>query len=161
MREIACIAALALAIAPDLHAQRLQRAAHWPEPTARLSLRVDCPSTPAQRARRFAAATVGAWIGGMVAWKALDDPYGASRKVKGDEGYTPNANTAYAIGSWIGSASLGYLAAAPACRSLGQVLVATAVPSSLLLLGRDEPYLPLFGMVLVAPLQGAAAAVVR
>src|SRR5262245_42481999 len=47
--------------------------------------------------------TLGAAALGMMLFNSFDDPLGYSRRVKGDEGYTPNANTAYALGSFVGA----------------------------------------------------------
>ena len=74
-------------------------------------------------------------------------------KVDGDAGYKPNANTAFAIGSWVGSTALIFVAGRPACGSLGMTAVGTGLPSAVLLLGRDQGYLPIIGALLVAPVQ--------
>src|SRR5688500_15026416 len=62
-----------------------------------------CKRTVAPVALQFIGGLAGAWVGGMGAWSAIDDIDAPDRKVKGDAGYQPNANTAYAIGSWVGS----------------------------------------------------------
>lgn len=113
-----------------------------------------CQRQGGERFRQFAVGLVGAWAVGLVAFKTLDDPNGPGRKVKGDAGYTPNANTAYALGSWLGSAGGAYLAGRQrSCGSFKKSLLLTGLPTIPLLLLRDEPYLPLIGVVLGAPAQ--------
>jgi hypothetical protein len=78
----------------------------------------------------------------------------ADRKVKGDAGYTPNANTAFAIGSWVG-ATTGAILVAPwgaGCRA-HMTAIGTALPTIPLLFGREEPYLPFIGLLFITPLQ--------
>jgi hypothetical protein len=127
----------------------------------------DTPSTripPAARsliASQVIGGFLGAVIGGLGPWYLVDASDQSGRKVKGDWGYSPNANTAYAVGSWAGASTLSYL--------LGQAdgshasMTSTALGAGLatlpLLLGREEPFLPIVGVVLVAPLQSAFAAV--
>ena len=105
------------------------------------------------------AGVLGAWVGGMTAWSALDDPTGPGRKVKGDAGYTPNANTAFAIGSWLGSATGAWLAGSSpmSCGNFARAAGYSLAPSALLFFGREEPYLPLMGVVFAAPFQALAA----
>jgi hypothetical protein len=103
-----------------------------------------------------AVAAAGA---GFLAWGMYENPNGPDRRVKGDEGYTPNANTAYALGSFAGAVVATHLIGrldGSKGNLLGTVIGA-AIPSIPLLFGRDEPYLPLIGIVLVAPAQGIAA----
>ena len=143
-------------------------------------LRVETPAREATWSRRIAARTVaasgaagwleackvaGAFVGaaaaGLGAWKLLDDPYGPGRRVKGDEGYTPAANTAYAIGSYAGGTLVAY-AIGRSDGSHGSLLATAAgagVPSVPLFLGRNEPYLPLLGLVFGAPLQALGGTV--
>jgi len=111
--------------------------------------------------RSIVAGTIGAWLAGLVAFKAFDDPGGSDRRVKGDAGYTPNANTAYAIGSWVGSTLTVHLAGRKygSCGSLARAAIGAGIPSAVLLLGRNEPYLPLFGVVLGAPAQAIGATI--
>jgi hypothetical protein len=92
---------------------------------------------------------------GFVAWSIVDDPEGADRRVKGDAGYTPNANTAFAIGSFVGSSLASYVVGRGdgSRGSLGATLLGAAIASIPIALGRHEPYLPLIGIVLGAPLQ--------
>jgi hypothetical protein len=92
---------------------------------------------------------------GLVAWSMVDDPEGAGRRVKGDAGYTPNANTAYAVGSFVGTALATYMVGRGdgSRASFGATALGAAIASIPIALGRHEPYLPLFGIVLGAPLQ--------
>jgi hypothetical protein len=112
-----------------------------------------------ERALQVAGGIAGAWVLGMGAWSAIDDPESPDRKVKGDSGYQPNANTAYAIGSWIGS-TLGVYAVGKAfcgdCGSLGKTALGTGLVSVVLVFRRDDPWLPLVGMTIGAPLQAIA-----
>jgi len=115
-----------------------------------------------QGTAQVAAGVAGAWLVGMAAWSAIDDPMAPDRKVKGDAGYQPNANTAYAIGSWVGS-TLAVYAVGKAfdghTGSLGGTAIGTGIVSVFLLLGREEPYLPLIGLAIGAPLQALAGVV--
>src|SRR5437868_6447731 len=84
---------------------------------------------------------------GFLAWGAYENPNGTDRRVKGDEGYTPNANTAYAIGSYAGVVAATHLIGrldGSRGNLLGTALGA-AIPSLPLFFGRNEPYLPLIG----------------
>jgi hypothetical protein len=109
---------------------------------------------------QLAAGVAGAWVAGFLAWETLDDPEGGDRRVKGDAGYTPNANTAFAIGSWVGS-TLGVWAAGPRrdARTLGFTAIGTGVPSLVLLAGRHEPYLPVLGILFGAPVQAVGGTI--
>jgi hypothetical protein len=101
------------------------------------------------------AGLAGAWVGGVGMWTLFDRDDDPNRRVKGDAGYVPNANTAFAAGSWVG-ATLGVYAAGNRRRQCGRLLstaVGALVPSIPLFFGRDEPYLPVIGVVIVAPLQ--------
>jgi hypothetical protein len=107
------------------------------------------------------AGTAGAWVGGLAAFARFDDPYGPGRRVKGDAGYTPDANTAYAVGSFVGAVAGVELAARFRCGSALRSMLGAAAPSALLLLGRDEPYLFVLGVLFVAPVQAAGATLAR
>lgn len=125
------------------------------------------PSAAAQECRRsgarafgqWTAGLGGAWAGGMAGFKLFDDPYGPDRRVKGDEGYTPNANTAFAIGSWLASAGAVYLSGnSPGrCGSFARTLAGSFIVTIPLLAGREEPFLPLLGIVFAAPVQSLGA----
>jgi hypothetical protein len=110
-------------------------------------------------AMQIAGGALAAGLLGIVAWKLLDDPEGSDRRVKGDAGYTPNANTAFAAGSFVGSVVAVY-AIGRGDGSRGS-LVATALGAAIatvpLALGRHEPYLPIIGLVLGVPAQAVGA----
>lgn len=148
---------VAFSASPLVGALHRARASSTPsyQPTALLpAAPASCQRTGGDRFRQFAVGIVGAWAVGLVAFKTLDDPHGPGRKVKGDAGYTPNANTAYALGSWLGSAGGAYLAGRNrSCGSFKKTLLLTGIPSVPLLLLRDEPYLPVIGVILGAPAQ--------
>lgn len=112
-----------------------------------------CKRSGARIVGQLALGVIGAWIGGIVPFAAIDDVNAPDRRVKGDEAYQPNANTAFAIGSWVGSTLGTFLAGPQGCGSFGRTALGTGIPSVVLLLGRDDPYLPLIGVVLIAPLQ--------
>jgi hypothetical protein len=105
---------------------------------------------------QIAGGAVGAAVVGVLAFLALDNPEGSDRRVSGDAGYTPNANTAYALGSFVGSTAAVYLIGRGdgSRASIGATALGTGVATVPLLFGRHEPYLPLIGIVLVAPAQG-------
>jgi hypothetical protein len=106
-------------------------------------------STGGRVALQLLASGAGAVGGGIALDLALKDV--STQRVKGDEGYTRSANVGYLVGSFAG-ATLG---AHWVGTSLGgkSPLWATALGSlvgtvPLAALGIDEPYLPLFGIVL-------------
>jgi hypothetical protein len=125
------------------------------------------PETPRQRAGagRVAVQVLGgaaaSAVAGIAAWKLLDDPEGSDRRVKGDAGYTPNANTAYAVASLAAGAAASYwIGRGDGSRgSWLATAVGVAVPTIPMLLMRHEPYLPVLGVVIGAPLQGIGGAV--
>jgi hypothetical protein len=92
---------------------------------------------------------------GFLAWKALDDPEGSDRRVKGDAGYTPNANTAFAVGSYLGSAVATHMIGRGdgSRGSFAATALGAAIATIPIALGRHQPYLPLIGLVFGAPLQ--------
>jgi hypothetical protein len=106
---------------------------------------------------QLATGVIGAWVGGLGAYLAVDAIDPSETKVDGDAGYKPNANTAWALGSWAGSTTLIFLAGRRAgrraCGSFSRTALGTGIPSVVLLLGRDEGYLPLLGVLFGAPLQ--------
>jgi hypothetical protein len=110
-------------------------------------------------AGQIAGSLLAAGLFGFAAWAALDNPEGSDRRVKGDAGYTPNANTAYAAGSFAGSVAAAYVIGR-GDGSRGSV-AATALGAALatipLALARHEPYLPLLGLVFGAPAQALGA----
>jgi hypothetical protein len=123
-----------------------------------------------QERRRASNARIAAQIGGgalaaglvgMAAWALLDDAEGSDRRVKGDAGYTPNANSAYAAGSFLGSVLAVYwLGRGDGSRgSLGATALGAGLATIPLALGRHEPYLPIIGLVLGAPAQAVGATI--
>jgi hypothetical protein len=100
-------------------------------------------------------AVVGSIVG-IVAWKHYDNPYGLDRRVRGDEGYTPNANIAYAIGSFVGSTvAVQLIGQTDGSRSpIWSTALGAGLGSIPGFLSRDEPFLPLLGSVFFSPLQG-------
>jgi len=162
-------AALGLLCAPPLPAQRIATAAvRSPRITTdrvaaprelHLTAPPECRRSAVRTVGQFLAGVGGSWVVGLAAFKMFDDPGGPDRRVKGDEGYTPNANTAYAIGSLVGAVAGVYLSGPrpTQCGSLLRTTIGAAVPSIPLFFGRDEPYTPLFGVVLAAPAQSLFA----
>lgn len=123
------------------------------QPTA-----AECKRSKLDFLGQTATGILGSWIVGIGAYAAVEKLDPSGKKVDGDWGYKPNANTAYAIGSWVGSTALVYIAGRRGCGSLGRTAVGTGIPSVVLLLGRDVGALPLFGSLLIAPLQGIGGA---
>jgi hypothetical protein len=107
---------------------------------------------------QLAAGVAGAWLGGLAGYQLVagiaDD-----RTVKGDAGYSPAGNGGFVIGSALGSATASALVgwALRTDGSFPGALAGASVPSLLLLLGLDEPYLGLIGAIFVAPLQSGGA----
>ncbi len=112
------------------------------------------------RASRWLIATqtvggaFGAWIGALLAYKAFDNP--ADRRTKGDESYSPNTNTAYALGSFVGStAAVHLIGRSDGSRApLMGTMIGTGIVTVPLLTLRQDPYMPLIGFLFGAPLQG-------
>jgi hypothetical protein len=154
----ALLGAVSLAVAWSPAAAQLRVSATGGPP-------IDYRLQPAPRASasRIAAQIVGgalaAGLLGMVAWTLLDDPEGADRRVKGDAGYTPNANSAYAAASFVGSVVTVYwVGRGDGSRgSLAATVVGAGLATIPLALGRHEPYLPIIGLVLGAPAQALGA----
>ena len=119
------------------------------------------PATRPRIAGQIVGSALGAAALGFGAWYLLDDPEGSDRRVKGDAGYTPNANTAYAVGSLVGATVVAYLIGRGdgSRGSLAATALGAAIPSVPLFFGRHEPYLPIIGIVLGAPLQGIGATI--
>jgi hypothetical protein len=92
---------------------------------------------------------------GFAAWSIVDDPEGSDRRVKGDAGYTPNANSAFAVASFVGATAATYIVGRGdgSRGSLLATALGAGIPSVVLLAGRHEPYLPPIGIVLVLPFQ--------
>lgn len=109
--------------------------------------------------RQLVFGVAGALIGGIVPFLAIDDAQSPNRRVKGDAGYQRSANVAYALGSWAGAAAGVALTGTPGCRAPAKAVIGAAIPSLLLLAGYDDPYLPVYGVVLGAPLQSIGATI--
>jgi hypothetical protein len=112
-------------------------------------------------AGQIVGSLLAAAIVGWTAWAVVDNPEGSDRRVKGDAGYTPNANTAYAVGSFVGSTVTAYLIGRGdgSRGSLAATAFGAGIPSIALALGRHEPYLNVYGVVFGAPLQAIGATV--
>jgi len=112
-----------------------------------------CNRSAARVIGQLATGLLGAWVGGLGAYAAVYGLDPSETRVDGDAGYKPNANTAFAIGSWIGSTAMIFVAGRPRCGSLGPTAVGTGIPSAVLILGRDMGYLAILGALFVAPVQ--------
>jgi len=116
-------------------------------------------SSGTRLALQFVAASAGAVGGGLGTYFLLRDV--SETRVEGDEGYTRSGNVGYLVGSLAGATlgahvvgtSMG--AKAPLWATSLGALVGT-VP--LIAMGVDEPFLPLYGLVLGWLPQGALAA---
>ena len=112
-------------------------------------------------ASQILVGAVAAAAAGFTVWSLVDNPEGSDRRVKGDAGYTPNANTAYAVGSFVAS-TLGtyFVGRGDGSRaSFGATALGAAIASVPIALGRHEPYLPIVGIVFGAPLQAIGATI--
>jgi hypothetical protein len=105
-------------------------------------------------ARQVLGGMLGAQLAGVGAYRMFEDS--GERLVKGDSGYTRNSNTAYAIGSFIGATASAYLIGRGdgSQGSLWGTALGVGIVTVPLLLGRDEPWTPVIGVILAAPLQG-------
>ncbi len=120
------------------------------------------PRTKRDHASRLTifSQTVGGMLGavaaGAVSYHAFDRQQ--DRRVKGDEGYSVRANTAYAVGSFVGStAAVWLIGESDGPRApLRNPAIATGVVTLPLLLMRKDPYLPIIGVLFGAPLQSLA-----
>jgi hypothetical protein len=111
--------------------------------------------SPLLIAGQIVAGSLSAAGAGFLSWAAYNHPNGADRRVRGDAGYTPNANTAYALGSFAGAVAATHLVGridGSRGNLLGTVIGA-AIPTIPLFLGRDDPYLPIYGVLFAAPAQ--------
>ena len=116
-------------------------------------------SAGARLGLQFLAAGAGAVGGGLGTYLILRDA--SETRVKGDEGYTRSGNVGYLVGSFAGATIGAHVVG----RTLGgnAPLWATSLgaligSAPLLALGVDEPYLPLYGVVLAWIPQAALAA---
>jgi hypothetical protein len=97
---------------------------------------------------------IGAVVGGFIAYNAFGN--GSDRRVKGDESYSPNGNTAYALGSFVGStAAVQLIGMGDGSRApVLSTAIGTGIVTVPMLALRQEPLLPLIGVIFGAPLQG-------
>ena len=154
---LACLLAGTLLVAPPgtAAAQRESR-------VATVTFRLQATRASNGRiAGQIVGSLLAAAIVGWTAWAVVDNPEGSDRRVKGDAGYTPNANTAYAVGSFVGSTVAAYLIGRGdgSRGSLGATALGAGIPSIALAFGRHEPYLQAFGVLFGAPLQAVGATI--
>jgi hypothetical protein len=169
-RGAALFIAALLIVAPPMSAQDSvavppRTSLQFPDPRY---ARVVPQQTPAQQSaarhamfnRRVAAGVFGGWAIGLTAYKLRDNPEGTDRQLSRGTDYSPAANTTYLVGSFLGSAGAVYLRGRRDTRgSLLGTLVGTAIASAPLVLARNEPYLPIFGFMIGAPLQSLGGAI--
>lgn len=112
-----------------------------------------CRRSPGRVLLQLGAGVAGAWIGGAWAYEIADE-WGVS-KPQGDAVLNRAGNNGFIVGSWLGSAGAAYLAGNQprVCGSLWRTTLGTSLATSFLLLEAGDAYLPLIGVVLVAPLQ--------
>ncbi len=127
------------------------------------NLFLDTTRTDTEPARPHAQQAVVGYMGailiGFLAWRAFDEPAGQHSRVQQDWGYTPDAHTAFGIGSFVG-ATLGVWGTGRKRGATGTLLstaVGAAIPTVWILSKRDDPMLPFVGALFGAPLQGMFA----
>lgn len=109
--------------------------------------------------RQLAIGALGAIAVGIAAYAYYDDPAAPGRRFNGDEGYTPKANAAFAIGSFAGATLASYLVG----RSDGShgSFLATALGAAVgtipVALAYNSSHAPVVGVVISAPLQSLGA----
>lgn len=118
--------------------------------------------TSATAVDQMLAAAVTSALVGYALFLAVDNPGGSDRRVKGDAGYTPNANSAYVVGSYIAATITVKWAGHSHEQNgtwIGTAIGGAAVALPLLFLTRDEPlFLPLT-LIVLAPLQALASTI--
>ena len=117
---------------------------------------VDEPEVKGPSGKQIVVGYMGAVLIGFLAWRAFDEPAGQHVKVKDDWGYTPDANTALGIGSYVG-ATLAVWGSGHASGAKGTLLgtaIGAAVPTIPILMRRDDPLLPFVAAIFGAPMQG-------
>lgn len=133
--------------------------------TSVIGLQGEAPQRERSRTGRvilqFLASSAGAAGVGLVSWLAFDDV--GTRRVEGDAGYTRAGNVAYITGSFVG-ATLGaqLVGNSMGGRSPVWATATGALVGTLPLFafgGVDEPYLPVFGVILGWIPQGAFATI--
>lgn len=114
--------------------------------------------TPSHRTLEFVAGILGAVTAGALAYRTAE-ALADDRAVKGDAGYSPAGNVAFVPGSLLGAATGAYAVrrSGGGQGSFGLALLGAAIPSTLLLLGLDEPYMPIIAVATVVPLQSLGA----
>lgn len=98
------------------------------------------------------AGIVGAWAGGVAAY-SLAESVANDRTVSGNVAFIVGS----ALGSTLGVYTVGYLG-----KVRGSLLATAAgagLPSLALFFGVGDPYMPLYGVIFVAPLQAGGAAI--
>ena len=145
-----CLALPATAVAQRAPTSALERGS---------AVQLTSRATNSRIAAQLIGSALAAGVVGFTAWTLVDNPEGGDRRVKGDAGYTPNANSAYAAGSFVGSVIAAYwIGRGDGSRSsLPATILGAAIATIPLALGRHEPYLPIIGLVLGAPAQGIGA----
>lgn len=115
-------------------------------------------ATSRRRRMQIVGGALGALAVGLVAFGHYDDAEGPDRRVKGDEGYTPRANQALAIGGFVGATAASYLIGRGdgSHGSLLATAVGAAIPTIPVALMYDRPEAIYLG-VLISPLQGLGA----
>jgi len=116
------------------------------------------PTSVGRVAAELALGVVGAWVGAFFAYN-IAEAIADDVTVKGDESYSPAGNVGFIIGSALGSTATVYTIGSigPARGSPWATLLGAGIPTTILLVGLDDPYLPLYGSGLVAPLQSLGA----
>lgn len=129
-----------------------------------VAVRADSTEAPRQAATavirpptgdQFVTGWMGSVLLGFAAWRAFDEPPGSHSRERQGWGYTPRAMSALAVGSFTG-ATLGIWLRGRHNGSRGRLLATAAgvaVPTVPVLLGRNDPLLPLVVVVAWAPLQ--------
>ena len=119
-------------------------------------------SPPSATVEQFALGSIAALVAGYGLFVAFDNPEGADRRVKGDEGFTPNANTAFVVGSYLGAAGgVSWTGRRRSHRGTwaGALLGGAVVALPVAFLTRNEPMMPPLGFLIVAPLHALATTV--
>lgn len=119
----------------------------------------DEPETKQPNGKQVVIGYMGAVVVGFLAWRVFDEPAGRHVKVRDDWGYTPDANTAFGVGSWVGSSLAVWLSGRHigAKGSLLGTALGAALPTIPILMKRDDPLLPMVAAIFGAPVQGIMA----
>lgn len=108
------------------------------------------------------AASVSSALVGYGLFLALDNASGQDRRVKGDEGYTPNANSGYVVGSFVAATATVMWSGRSHGQSgtwIGSSVGGAIVAVPLLFLSRDEPLFLPMTLVVLAPLQALSSTI--